>query len=75
MRCKGYVRTGGAFTLGPVKWEQCNHDAVVILTINYGDGPHEKYPACAGCWDNVRKGLDPNSKLVDAEPITSEEGD
>lgn len=28
MRCEGYVRKGGVFTFGPVKWVQCENEAV-----------------------------------------------
>jgi hypothetical protein len=49
MQCEGYRRTGGAFTIGPVKWEQCPEDAVVILTVEQ-EGKTQDFPACLKCW-------------------------
>ena len=48
MRCEGYRRTGGAFTLGPVKWEQCKNDAVVMMEFKH-DGEVQTLPACREC--------------------------
>jgi hypothetical protein len=54
MQCEGYRRTGGAFTIGPVKWEQCPNDAVVKLTVlqdpNDEDSETAVFPACLKCW-------------------------
>jgi len=49
MRCEGYRRYGGAFTLGPVQWEQCSYDATIILTV-VQDGKTQTMPACGKCW-------------------------
>ena len=49
MRCQGYRRYGGAFSLGPVVWRQCKEDAVATLTV-VQDGKEELFPACVVCW-------------------------
>ena len=49
MRCEGYRRHGGAFTLGPVRWEQCKNEATVNLDIKQ-DGDRGVMPACHECW-------------------------
>lgn len=61
MRCKGWRRTGGAFNLGPVKWEQCTKDAVVILEV-VQDGKTEEFPGCQECWQEaIDSGIQINS--------------
>jgi hypothetical protein len=50
VRCEGYRRHGGAFTLGPVTWKQCTNDAVVSLVV-VQDGKKETLPACMTCWN------------------------
>lgn len=60
-RCEGYRRHGGAFTCGPVSWEQCGNDAVVLLDVKNPDGSKiEKSPACQVCWDESKtyKGME-----------------
>ena len=49
MKCEGYRRYGGAFTLGPVRWEQCKSKATVKLTF-LEDGKYKTLPACNECW-------------------------
>jgi hypothetical protein len=49
-RCEGWRRRGGAFTLGPVSWEQCKADAVALLTVKQ-DGEVSTLPGCFQCWD------------------------
>lgn len=44
-RCEGWRRNGGAFTLGPVEWRQCENRAMALLTT--ADGV---FPACRVCW-------------------------
>ena len=51
-RCEGWRRYGGAFTLGPVTWEQCKNPGIVILTIDQGEGT-KKLPACKKCWQEA----------------------
>jgi hypothetical protein len=48
-RCEGYRRYGGAFTLGPVRWEQCDENAIVMIKI-VQDGEKKTFPACQECW-------------------------
>jgi len=57
MRCEGYRRYGGAFTLGPVKWEQCKNDAIAIIECSQ-DGETKEFPACTECWNEaIEKGI------------------
>lgn len=49
LRCEGHRRYGGAFTLGPVKWVQCENDACVMITVTQG-GETQTLPACIDCW-------------------------
>jgi hypothetical protein len=51
-RCEGYRRRGGAFTLGPVVWEQCGNDAKVELII-VQDGKKSVVPSCTFCWNEA----------------------
>lgn len=57
-RCEGWRRRGGAFTLGPVKWYQCENAATVEIAVAQ-DGQTVKYPACPDCWrEATERGLD-----------------
>jgi hypothetical protein len=49
MRCEVWRRYGGAFTFGPVRWEQCKNDAIVSLTVQQ-DGQPKTCPVCMKCW-------------------------
>jgi hypothetical protein len=70
MKCEGWHRHGGAFTLGPVTWRQCKNEATVLLTVKQ-DGKTRTWPACNTCWENAR---DPQWKItiVDVKPIAAE---
>lgn len=46
----GHRRYGGAFTLGPVRWEQCKNTAKVILKVKQ-EGRIDILPACQECWE------------------------
>jgi hypothetical protein len=50
VRCEGWRRYGGAFTLGPVTWEQCKETATVMLTCKQFLEPTKTLPACHHCW-------------------------
>jgi len=56
MKCEGWTRYGGAFTLGFPEWRQCENDAVVMIsgTQSKCDGTSKKekfnMPACMDCW-------------------------
>lgn len=63
-RCEGWRRYGGAFSLGPVKWEQCKEDAIVMLTV-VQDGKTEKLPACKTCWKEC---IEKNIRIEKVEP-------
>jgi len=61
MRCEGWRRNGGAFTLGPVEWKQCENEAIVILEV-VQDGKVESLPGCAICWQEcIDSGIQINS--------------
>lgn len=58
MRCEGYRRHGGVFTLGPVTWEQCDNDATVTLTV-VQDGEESTLPGCVTCWNEcIERGIE-----------------
>lgn len=49
-RCEGWRRYGGAFSLGPVSWEQCKDNATVTAVFtNLGDKKGKRMPACDHC--------------------------
>lgn len=61
MRCEGWRRYGGVFTLGPVTWKQCDNEATVILEV-VQDGKTELLPGCAICWQEaIDAGIQINS--------------
>jgi len=66
VRCEGFRRYGGAFTLGPVRWEQCKEKATVQLRIKQ-DGKKQSFPACDTCWREAErtKGM----KVISASPV------
>jgi hypothetical protein len=66
-RCEGYRRYGGVFTFGPVRWEQCNENATVMLTV-VQDGKKETLPACPTCWNEC---IENKMKIIAATPIVS----
>ena len=70
VKCEGMRRRGGAFTLGPVEWEQCSNDAIVMLKVKQDDGTGE-FPGCDACWRECRetKGM----KVLEARPLTDAE--
>lgn len=63
-RCEGWRRYGGAFTLGPVRWEQCKNDATVTLTVE--QETTERMPACMECW---REAQERGIKIHASEPL------
>lgn len=66
-QCGGQRRYGGAFTLGPVRWEACKETPVVMLTIEQ-DGKTDTLPACMRCWTEcVENGIN-ITKAVPLEP-------
>lgn len=54
MRCEGYRRYGGAFSLGPVTWEQCKEEAAVIMKCEQ-EKKVSTFPACFTCWEEAIK--------------------
>lgn len=61
-RCEGYRRYGGAFTLGPVRWEQCNEEGIVVLHI----AGCEPTPACSKCW---KEAIENKLPIESADPL------
>lgn len=69
LRCDAWRRKGGAFTLGPPVWRQCENAAIVLLTIQQEDKLVDS-PACVVCWEEGRQaGL----KYLDVKPVTPAE--
>lgn len=68
-RCQGYRRYGGMFTLGPVKWVQCENDAVVILEVSQESV--EAFPACMDCWSEA---IERKISILSARPIERNSG-
>ena len=66
-RCEGYRRCGGAFTLGPVRWEQCKNTAITILKVK--QEKIETIPSCLECWGEARTN---GIKILSAEPLAAE---
>ncbi len=50
-QCEGWRTHGGAFSFGPVNWEQCKHEAIVVLTVI--QEKTEEMPACLTCWQEA----------------------
>ena len=67
-RCEGWHRTGGAFTLGPVTWHQCEKEGVVLLTVTQ-DGMKKVMPACQDCWQEC---LDSRIPILETKPIVKQ---
>ena len=67
MRCEGWRRYGGAFTLGPPEWRQCENEAVVMLTVE--QEAVSKLPACGECW---KEGIEKGITILKVEPIEEE---
>jgi len=65
MRCEGWRRKGGAFSFGPVKWSQCENDAIVVLKVKQDDKVAD-FPACIECWNEANeRGI----RVLEAKPI------
>ena len=67
-RCDGWIRTGGAFTLGGrPKWVHCEKDAEVMLTF-IQEGKKQSMPACGECVERAREyGL----TIIDSRPLAA----
>ena len=67
MQCKGWIRTGGAFTFGRPEWKQCKNEAIVMIEFKYPDEKIETLPGCSECW---RKCIDQeNLNIISVRPI------
>lgn len=69
IRCDGWRRHGGAFTIGRPVWSQCENDATVLLTIEQEGKVLTDSPACAECW---AEGIERGIKQLSAKPITKD---
>jgi len=66
MRCEGWRRHGGIFTLGPVEWEQCSSEAVMLLTVVQAGKITEDLPSCEACRQECQdRGID----ILSTKPI------
>lgn len=69
-RCEGWVRHGGAFTLGLPQWVQCENEPTVLITFidtqDAGKSTKRTLPACQGCWQRV---IDAKLKIISVKPI------
>lgn len=68
-QCEGWRRRGGAFTLGPVKWSQCEEEAEVMLKIKQ-DNKTQEMPGCKECWQEAIEHK--SIKVLSATPIMKE---
>lgn len=64
-RCEGWRRYGGAFTFGPVKWEQCKNEGIVFIKFK-DDGKIKTLPACKECWNEC---LSNGIEIIEVRPI------
>jgi hypothetical protein len=68
-QCQGFRRYGGAFTLGPVRWEQCKEAPIVLITLISGTtGKPTTMPACNTCWLEC---INQKVELIKVEPYKS----
>ena len=73
-QCEGWKRTGGAFSFGPVRWDQCENDATVTLTVKQKEESGCKWvklkplPSCTDCWNECIESK--AIKVIEAVPIT-----
>ena len=66
VRCEGWRRNGGAFSLGPVEWVQCEDRGDVMLKLNQG-GEISELPACQHCWNECIQTT--GIEVLSAKPI------
>lgn len=76
-QCEGYRRRGGIFTFGSVKWERCQNEGVVLLTVQYvryaasrpdgKDDVTKALPACNDCWKECK--ANEEIRILAVEPI------
>lgn len=63
LQCQGWRRTGGAFSLGPVTWNQCEEIPAVMLIVK---GQTEPMAACGICWNEC---IETGVEILTATPI------
>ena len=63
MRCEGWRRYGGAFSIGLPEWRQCDNDGIALIKTTNNDKP---LPCCNICWNEIKK----NEIIIESvEPI------
>jgi len=69
-KCQGWRREGGAFTLGPVVWRQCDGKPVVRMNVRQEGEETGDLPSCERCW----RGADanPEVEIVSVKPLAEE---
>lgn len=72
VRCEGWRRRGGAFTMGGLpKWTQCGNDAIVSIEATQ-DNKTKSWPACMICWkEAIEYGIKINEVIPINEPTQS----
>lgn len=65
IRCEGWYRHGGVFTLGPVKWVQCDQPATMTCTVRQ-DGETETWSVCARCH---KAGIDEGLNFLETKSL------
>lgn len=64
MKCEGWTRKGGAFTLGLPVWSQCESEAIVMIELEQEE--IEILPGCTICWE---KAIERGIKIISVTPI------
>lgn len=70
MQCDGWRRYGGAFTIGPAKWQRCKGRPVVVMRVIQDEKP-KTVNACLECWGEALDNED--IKIESSEPIKKPE--
>lgn len=68
IRCEGWRRHGGVFTLGPVVWQQCENEAITRITV-VQDEKKKTFPACQTCLKEATR--TEAIEMLSARPIKS----
>jgi hypothetical protein len=52
-QCEGWTRHGGAFTIGPPRWERCRNESTWLLTATQ-NGETRHFPVCDECREEAK---------------------
>tara|TARA_Y100000310_G_scaffold56232_1_gene51603 strand:+ start:31532 stop:31816 length:285 start_codon:yes stop_codon:yes gene_type:complete len=72
LKCNGYRRYGGAFTLGNPEWEKCRETPTVMIKVK---NVKKAMPACPHCWQELLDSDDDAQEIESVEPIIDDAGD